>query len=145
MEHKKRDLKQKVSPKTNYEYMQVCVYASGYRFNTTLLKGNYKPFKLEILNSLGEIIKRGRYRGQTDLNGSCVFISPKTMTHALKIHIARDIVFQLRKESLLLINKIEVHLNFRGTQGNMELTSRELKDLASLEIPICMHYTEEKY
>jgi hypothetical protein len=128
---------------TKYEYMQVRVYVYGEGFKPEDIKLGYKPLELKIYNSTGEIAKTGRYKGQPCPYGHCVFTVPKSTPHEEKINLAVTLVHRLKQEDLP-IEDIHVHLFFHGIQGNMELSTEELKDLAGLKTTVCMNYIQEK-
>ena len=118
--------------KETNEYMQVKIFASGNEFIPENLIGKYNPMKLEIVVSPGVLRKKGRYKGNLSPNGICCFTVPSDVEHKEKINMATTLVHRLKQDKSVKIDDIDVHLFFSGIQGNMELTTEELKSLAGL-------------
>jgi hypothetical protein len=129
----------------DFEYMKVSVYVAGDGFKPEVLKDLYNPMELHIISSTGEIAEKGRYKGKSSPYGMCYFVVPKTMED--KISLATTLyhrIKQLNQEKKLSIDDIQIDIVFSGTQGNMELTHEELKDLASVKSTVSIGYNQIK-
>jgi hypothetical protein len=128
--------------KETNEYMQVKIFASGDEFKPESLIGKYNPMELEIVASPGTLRKKGRYKGHLSLNGICCFTVPSDVEHEEKINMATTLVNRLKQDKSVKIDDVHVHLFFSGIQGNMELTTEELKSLAGFGTTVSIDYID---
>ena len=123
-------------------YLTVLIHLFGEGFNPDNLKGKYN-YRLEIIYKPGDILKNGKNRGKVSTAGFCFYEFNNSMEHKLLIPNAIDLVNSLKEDNIsnkLNIEDIELSLLFTGCQGNMELSSQELRLLSSLDSGIAMTY-----
>jgi len=114
---------------------------------------NFFPSKLldikDILMSnfidKGEIGNFGRYRNLPTPYGACNIVAPKEVTRIDKnIWMADFILKNMQKFKNAGATKMTYWIYWYGGQGNMELSSREIKRIYETGLPLCMDYIFKK-
>jgi hypothetical protein len=84
----------------------------------------------------------GRYKGVKYPHGACTIKTPETIDHSKKIEWMTDFIsYWIDLFKNYRATHIVLHIEWRGQQGNMEFTSLQLRNLATLQIPLSISYT----
>jgi hypothetical protein len=112
---------------------------------------NFKPSQLKNIiengiilkdiTNLGEIGAIGRYKNKSVPYGSCCFEINETIAPVNRIIFMCDFIKKYKVEFIKVgATDITMSIFWYGLQGNMEFTSKELQNIASLDIPLNMNY-----
>ncbi len=116
----------------------------GEAFSPTKLQELIPSVPMRLVTELGEIQERGRYQGKPVPHGACHISTPEVIEMSQRIEWMADFIaeyFDVFKAAGA--SDVVYQLYWTGLQGNMEFTPRELKKIASLEIPFCIDYIQE--
>lgn len=96
-------------------------------------------------NELGEIMTRGKYKGQPIPYGSCQLVVPNYVDIKDSIFWMSEFIF-LHKPKFEEAGATDIvfWLYWRGMQGNMSFTPKELRMIAKTNVPFCVDYIFEK-
>ena len=123
-------------------YLTVLIHLSGDGFQPKTIINKY-GYKVNIIRSPGDTIKHGVHIGDVSKEGFCYIEFDSSLKYeniipeAVKTYkaIEEDI-----KRNNLNITSMDISLLFSGCQGNMELSSNELKLLYSIGCTISITY-----
>jgi hypothetical protein len=124
-------------------FLTVIVYISG-KFDTSIFKGKY-GHSYTISQERNQPCNYGRYRGSGTLSdtSSCFFEFGEKMKHEEKIKSAVEVTLRIKNDfekENIEIDYFSFGLLYTGYQGNMELSSEEIKWLSKLDGGISMTY-----
>jgi len=109
---------------------------------------NFFPSRLGLqnmrqANDPGDLGQIGKYKGLPRPYGSCCITTPEEIALTNRVEWLADFTDK-NKHAFIDAGATEIvfWIYWEGIQGNMELTPKELKKLAKLEIPLAMHYLQ---
>jgi hypothetical protein len=97
--------------------------------------------QMQLAIDPGQIGTRGRFKNQPEPYGHCTMSPPNEIQVADRI----DWMIEFVSKNISLFKKngatdIVFDLYWSGTQGNMELTAHQLRNLGNLQIPLAITY-----
>jgi len=114
----------------------------GEDFSPKLLR-SIENIEFRGQHELGEIMTRGRYKGRAVPYGSCQLLVPKYVDITDSIFWMAEFIF-LHKEKFEKAGATDIALwiFWKGIQGNMAFTAKEIKMIAKTNVPLCIDYLQ---